>query len=163
MTRLLSQHLLHGDHGLLLERREQRPSRIPTPSFILHCYIRYWFTSSSLTGAASNDLKMYQDQLQESQQSCVRCLPPSTSETHLVPRRGVHPNALCNPALETETCNQLAREIGGLPPTSIQIRKPTLPSITSSSTLSDFVGPRSVPTTPSFLQNIGGRHYTSQH
>ena len=23
---------LHGDHGLLLERREQRPSRIPTPS-----------------------------------------------------------------------------------------------------------------------------------
>ena len=54
------------------------------------------------------------------------------------------PIALCNPALETETCNQLAREIGGLPPTSIQIRKPTLPSITSSSTLPDFVGPRSV-------------------
>ena len=46
--------------------------------------------------------------------------------------------------LETETCNQLAREIGGLPPTSIQIRKPTLLSITSSSTLPDFVGPRSV-------------------
>ena len=48
------------------------------------------------------------------------------------------PNALCNPA------NQLAREIGGLPPTSIQIRKHTLPSITSSSTLPDFVGARSV-------------------
>ena len=62
-------------------------------SFILHCYIRYWFTS---------------------------------------------------PSLETETCNQLAREIGGLPPTSIHIRKPTLPSITSSSTLPDFVGPRSI-------------------
>ena len=30
-------------------------------SFILHFYIRYWFTSPSLTGAASNDLKMYQD------------------------------------------------------------------------------------------------------
>ena len=82
--------------------------------------------------------------LKESQQSCVRCLPPSTSETHLVPHRRVHPIALCNPALETETCNQLAREIGGLPPTSIQIRKPTLPSITSSSTLPDVVGPRSV-------------------
>ena len=70
-------------------------------------------------------------------------LPPTPSFPHSQ-MPASQPASLCNPALETETCNQLAREIGGLPPTSIQIRKPTLPSITSSSTLPDFVGSRSV-------------------
>ena len=116
-------------------------------SFILHCYIRYWFTSPSLTGAASNDLKMYQDLTtfkRVSNDVSDACLPLLQVHTWYLTEECI-PIALCNPALETETCNQLAREIRGLPPTSIQIRKTTLPSITSSSTLPDFVGPRSVP------------------
>ena len=115
-------------------------------SFILHCYIGYWFTSPSLTGAASNDLKMYQDHTtfkRVSKAVSDACLPVLQRHTWYLTEECI-PIALCNPALETETCNQLAKEIGGLPPTSIQIRKPTLSSITSSSTLPDFVGPRSV-------------------
>ena len=126
---------------------EQTKKKINTmSSFTLHCYIRYWFTSSSLTGAASNDLKMYQDLTSFERVSKAvsdACLPVLQRHTWYLTEECI-PIALCNPALETETCNQLAREIGGLPPTSIQIRKPTLPSITSSSTLPDFVGPRSV-------------------
>ena len=102
--------------------------------------------SPSLTGTASNDLKMYQDLnsfKRVSKAVSDACLPVLQRHTWYLTEECI-PIALCNPALETETCNQLARDIGGLPPTSIQIRKPTLPSITSSSTLPDFVGPRSV-------------------
>ena len=101
-------------------------------SFILHCYIRYWFTSPSLTGAAS---KMYQDLTtfkRVSKAVSDACLPVLQKHTWYLTEECI-PIALSNPALE----------IGGLPPTSIQIRKPTLPSITSSGTLPDFVGPRS--------------------
>ena len=114
-------------------------------SFILHCYIRYWFTSPSLIGAASNDLKIHQDRTtfkRVSKAVSDACLPVLQKHTWYLIEECI-PIALCNPALETETCNQLAREIGGLPPTSIQIRKPILFSITPSSTLPDFVGPRS--------------------
>ena len=51
--------------------------------------------------------------------------------------------ALFNPDLETEACNELEKKIGGLPPSSVEIKKPTLPVITPSSTLPGFVGQRS--------------------
>ena len=87
---------------------------------------------SSLTGAAS---KMYQDLTtfkRVSKAVSDACLPVLQKHTWYLTEECI-PIALSNPALE----------IGGLPPTSIQIRKPTLPSITSSGTLPDFVGPRS--------------------
>ena len=128
---------------------EQTKKKINTmSSFILHCYIRYWFTSSSLTGAASNDLKMYQDLTSFKRVSKAvsdACIPVLQRHTwSAMGMHTVHPNCSLQSCPGDRTCNQLARDILGLPPTSIQIRKPTLPSITSSSTLPDFVGPRSV-------------------
>ena len=83
--------------------------------------------------------------LQESAKLCQMPVFQYFRNTPGTSQRSASPllSADCNPALETETCNQLAREIGRLPPTSIQIRKPTLPFITSSNTLPDLVGPRS--------------------
>ena len=74
---------------------------------------RCWFTSPSLTGAASNDLKMYLDLTtfkKVSKAVSDACLPVLQRHTWYLTEECI-PIALCNPALETETCNQLAREI----------------------------------------------------
>ena len=85
-------------------------------SFTLHCYIRYWFTSPSLTGAASNDLKMYLTTFKRvSKAVSDACLPVLQRHTWYLTEECI-PIALCNLTLESETCNQLAKGIGGLPP-----------------------------------------------
>ena len=96
------------------QHRPRRRSINTMSSFILHCYIRYWFTSPSLTGAASNDLKMYQDLTtfkRVSKAVSDACLPVLQRHTWYLTEEYI-PISLCNPALETETCNQLDRKIG---------------------------------------------------
>ena len=63
-------------------------------SFILFAYLSYWFTSPSLTRAASNDLKMFQ-------QSSVRILSPCPLTTYLVSDRRPCP------------CSPLQQRLGG--------------------------------------------------
>ena len=114
-------------------------------SSILHCYLRYWYTSPSLTRAASTDLKMFQNLV--SFRRCNKavseaCLGVLQRHTWYLIEDNIS-IALFNPDLETEACNELEMQINGLPPSSVEIMKPTLPVITSSSTLPGFVGQRS--------------------
>ena len=119
---------------------------ITMSSFILYSYLFYWFTSPSLTRAASNDLKMFQSLSSFKRvnkavsESCLRVLQRHTwylSEDSI-------PFALFNPDLDEETGNLLAQQIGELPPSPVQIKKPKLPTITPDAELPDFVGPRSI-------------------
>ena len=52
--------------------------------------------------------------------------------------------ALFNPDLEDEEKNKLAQKIGELPTTQLEIRKPTLPTVSARSKITDFVGKRSI-------------------
>ena len=52
--------------------------------------------------------------------------------------------ALFNPDLEDEEKNKLAHKIGELPTTQLEIRKPTLPTVSVRSKITDFVGQRSI-------------------
>ena len=114
--------------------------------FILFNYLSYWFTSPSLTRAASNDLKIFQDL------SSFRRVNKAVSESCLLVLQRhiwylaedfVHV-ALFNKDLEDESGNLLAKQIGRLPPSTVQIKKPDLPDITPEAKLPDFVGPRSI-------------------
>ena len=117
-----------------------------TSSFILFTYLSYWFTSPSLKRAASNDLKMFQDL------SSFRRVNKAVSESCLIVLQrhtwylteDLVPVALLNKDLEDASGNLLAKQIGGLPPSTVQIKKPDLPDITPEAKLPDFVGPRSI-------------------
>ena len=52
--------------------------------------------------------------------------------------------ALFNPDLEDEEKNKLAQKIGELPTTQLEIRKPTLPTVSARSKITDFVGKHSI-------------------
>ena len=52
--------------------------------------------------------------------------------------------ALFNPDLEDEEKNKLAQKIGELPTTQLEIRKPTLPTVSARTKITDFVGQRSI-------------------
>ena len=51
---------------------------------------------------------------------------------------------LFNPDLEDEEKNKLAQKIGELPTTQLEIRKPTLPTVSARTKITDFVGQRSI-------------------
>ena len=90
-------------------------------SFILFTYLSYWFTSPSLTRAASNDLRMFQDL------SSFRRVNKAVSESCLLVLQqhtwylteGLVPVALFNKDLEDESGNLLAKQIGRLPPSTV--------------------------------------------
>ena len=52
--------------------------------------------------------------------------------------------ALFNPDLEDEEKNKLAQKIGELPTTQLEIRKPTLPTVSARTKITDFVAQRSI-------------------
>ena len=113
-------------------------------SFILFTYLSYWFTSPSLTRAASKsslqDLSSFRRVNKAVSESCILVLQRHT--WYLT--EDLVPVALFNEDLEDESGNLLAKQIGGLPPSTLQIKKPDLPDITPEARLPDFVGPRSI-------------------
>lgn len=114
--------------------------------FVVFAYLRSWFQSPSLSGAANNDLLLYKEL-----QKFKKIHPKTSAATSKVIRRHTWylteeliPLALFDISLPEETRAELARKIGELTmPVDFEIRKPSLPAITLSSTVCDFVGPRS--------------------
>ena len=115
-------------------------------SFILFVYIKFWFSSPSLTRAATNDSQLYK------QITTFKRVDKNVSAAALVVLQrhtwylteDCISIALFNPDLEDEETNKLAQKIGELPTTQLEIRKPTLPTVSARSKITDFVGQRSI-------------------
>ena len=115
-------------------------------SFILYVYIKYWFRSPSLSRAATDDLQMFQDLTtfkRVDKTVSAAALKVLRRHTWYLTEDSI-PIALFNEDLDEEEQNDLAKTIGELPSTELEIRKPTLPTITLRSKIPDFVGPRSI-------------------
>ena len=124
-------------------------------SFILFVYIKFWFSSPSLTRAATNDIQLYK------QITTFKRVDKNVSGAALVVLQR-HTWYLTD--LEDEEKNKLAQKIGELPTTQLEIRKPTLPTVFARSKIPDFVGQRRAPssyspslrwTTNSFFKRTG--------
>ena len=115
-------------------------------SFILFVYIKFWFSYTSLTRAATNDIQLYK------QITTFKRVDKNVSGAALVVLQrhtwylteDCISIALFNPDLEDDEKNKLARKIGELPTTQLEIRKPTLPTVSARSKIPDFVGQRSI-------------------
>ena len=114
-------------------------------SFIIFTYIRYWFLTPSLCGAAQNDINLF-----KSIKKFAKVDKKVSTTTAAVLLRHTWylteeciPFAIFNETLPEADRDALATALGALPSTTIEIRKPTLPHLTTDSKLLDFVGPRS--------------------
>ena len=123
----------------------QTKKKVTTMSlFVVFVYLEYWFTAPHLFSASSNDLKMWTRLL-----TFKRVHRKVSNSAATVLRRhtwylteDLISLALFDDSLPESTRDTLAQAIGQLPPAEIEIRKPTLPDIHSTS-LVDYVGERS--------------------
>ena len=113
--------------------------------FIVFVYLKAWFNAPSLTSAATNDLDLYRS-LQKFK-AVHKKVSQSTSavlnrHTWYLTEELI-PFSLFDEDLSLDARTLLAAEIGQKSSGGTDIRKPTLPSLTATSTLIDFVGDRS--------------------
>ena len=113
--------------------------------FVIFVYIQAWFAAPSLFTAASNDLLLYKRLIKF--RLIHKKISIATSTVFLR-----HPwylteesivFSLFNEDLPMETRNMLASRIGELDSGDLEIRKPTLPSFSAKSVITEFVGDRS--------------------
>ena len=102
-------------------------------SFIFSVYIRYWFSSPSLTRDATNDLKMYKEL------STFKRVDKTVSKAALVVLLRLTwyltedwiSISLFNTDREVKECNKLAKKIGRMPSSHLKIKShnylPSLP------------------------------------
>ena len=113
--------------------------------FVVFVYLETWFSATVLVSAASNDLALYKRAV--SFKAVDKKV--SNSTTTVINRHTWYlaedliAFAIFDDNLPRDTRDILASRIGNLPVEDLEIRKPTLPPITTASQLSDFVGPRS--------------------
>ncbi len=114
--------------------------------FSVFIYMRSWFRAPLLASAASNDLELYRNLntfKKISKKVSVSCCKVFQRHTWYLTEEMVV-FSLFDRNLSLETRTALAMKISGAVTQDIvEIRKPTLPSLTEASTLCDFVGPRS--------------------
>ena len=117
--------------------------------WIVFCYTEYWFRSPSLEDSAYNDLELLSS-LQSFKKVPGALSKKITQKTVEILLRHTWyvseeliPLALFSGRVGDEEKQAIATRIGKLPSVSHPVRKPTLPSMTVTSSLSDFVGPRS--------------------
>ena len=129
-----------------LDLRWQTKKKVEKMSlFVVIVYLRSWFSAPSLTSAASNDLELYRRLLK------FRSIHKkvSSSTTVVLNRHTWYlteeliPFSLFDDDLPLDTRSELATKITQHSSGWMEIRKPTLPSISQKSELADFAGERS--------------------
>ena len=118
--------------------------------WIVFAYMESWFRSPSLEDAAPNDLRLFSS-LQSFSKAPGKFSKKVASKTLEILGRHTWytseeliPIALFSDKVPDSEKDLLASKIGQLPSSTLPIKKPSLPSISDRSTLSDFVGPRSI-------------------
>jgi hypothetical protein len=115
--------------------------------FVVFSYMKYWFSSTSLTSAACNDLDLYRSLLKFKSID----MAASTKACEVINRHTWYlteelvPLSLFNDNISLDERTLLARKIllQHIPAEKVTIQKPTLPLIKKESKLVDFVGGRS--------------------
>ena len=113
--------------------------------FVIFVYLRSWFSAPALTSAATNDIDLYK-RLQK-----FRTIHKKVSSTtsNLLQRHTWYLTeelisvSLFDETLPEDTRNLLAAQIGALRPGEVEVRKPSLPTLTTKSQLKDFIWDRS--------------------
>ncbi len=114
--------------------------------FIVFVYLESWFRSASLFSAGTNDLKLYA-RLQKFSKVHKKV---SLVGTTVLQRHTWYLSeelvalSLFDESLPSDLRNSLAKKISSLPAADQPIQKPCRPVITPCSTLTEFVGPRTV-------------------
>ena len=114
--------------------------------FVVFVYLKAWFNSPSLTSAAENDLELYRSLLKfkkiHTKISSKTCTVLSRHTWYLT--EDLISFSLFNEDIPTETRSLLAKKIHEHAASrELEIQKPTLPLITQTSEIIDFVGERS--------------------
>ena len=114
--------------------------------FVVFCYLRPWFEASSIPAAATNDLLLYKSLLKFKKINKAVSTKTSTSlnrHTWYLTEDLIS-FSLFNDDIPVEERTLLAAKIRReAAPGDLEIRKPTLPTITKDSQLLDFAGGRS--------------------
>ena len=114
--------------------------------FVVFCYLRPWFEASSIPAAATNDLLLYKSLLKFKKINKAVSTNTSTSlnrHTWYLTEDLIS-FSLFNDDIPVEERTLLAAKISReAAPEDLEIRKPTLPTITKDSQLLNFAGGRS--------------------
>ena len=113
--------------------------------FIIFVYLRSWFTAPLLYSAGASDLDLFNRIRKFSKiHKKMAGVAEGVLQRHTwYLTEELIPLCLFNSNLPEETLNNLAQRISELPEEQPAIQKPILPDLTPSSTITDFVGPRS--------------------
>ena len=134
--------------------------------FIIFAYMECWFTSSSLFGAAQNDLHLHGrlSRFSKYHKNLSKVgLKVLQRHTWYLTEELV-PLSLFNSKISEEVQNSIAKKISSFPTSTHPIQKPCLPVITPKSSLPNYVGPRStvmfslIDVSHSFLADPQWRH-----
>ena len=118
--------------------------------WIVFCYMKFWFLSPSLEDSAFNDLQLFSSLQKFNSVPGLLSKKVVTKTTTILLRHTWYcseeliPLALFSYKVSDEEKEAIASKIGALPPRTLPIKKPSLPSLSETSLLRDFVGPRSI-------------------
>ena len=117
--------------------------------WVVFCYMESWFRSPSLEDAAYNDLQLLSSLLSFNKVP-GKLSKKITAKTVEILRRHTWyfaeeliPIVLFSDKVGDAEKQKIAEKIGKLPSVTHPVKKPALPPISTTSALSDFVGPRS--------------------
>ena len=115
--------------------------------FVVFCYVKSWFSSSSLTTAAQNKLNLFTrlEKFRKVDKAVsLKTIEVLNRHTWYLTEDNIA-ISLSNKNISLERRSEMSKKIYLLqiPSEAVEIRKPTLLSINSNSTLGDYVGGRS--------------------
>ena len=113
--------------------------------FVVFVYLEAWFLAAVLVSAASNDLALYKraDSFKAVDKKVSRSATKVLNRHTWYLTEELIALAIFDEGLPKETRDLIAAKIGNLDVEEFEIKKPSLPTITAATAVSDFVGPRS--------------------
>ena len=113
--------------------------------FVVFVYLEAWFSATVLVSAASNDLAFHKraDSFKAVDKKVSRSATKVLNRHTWYLTEELIALTIFDEGLSKETRDLIAAKIGNLDVEEFEIKKPSLPTITAATAVSDFVGPRS--------------------
>ena len=113
--------------------------------FVVFVYLKAWFSATVLVSAASNDLAFHKqaDSFKAVDKKVSRSATKVLNRHTWYLTEELIALTIFDEGLPKETRDLIAAKIGNLDVEEFEIKKPSLPTITAATAVSDFVGPRS--------------------
>ena len=113
--------------------------------FVVFVYLEAWFSATVLVSAASNDLAFHKraDSFKAVDKKVSRSATKVLNRHTWYLTEELIALTIFDEGLPKETRDLIAAKIGNLDVEEFEVKKPSLPTITAATAVSDFVGPRS--------------------